>query len=56
LNRINDALKAFRRAAELAADNPQVHYALGMTLRDKGDAAGARVALDRAAALSERGK
>jgi tetratricopeptide (TPR) repeat protein len=56
LNRINDALKTFRRAAELAPDNPQVQYALGMTLRDKGDAAGARVALDRAAALSKRGK
>jgi superkiller protein 3 len=56
LNRIDSALKAFRRAAELAPDNPQAHYALGMTLRDKGDAAGARVELDRAAALSERGK
>lgn len=51
LNRIDDALKAFRRAVELAPDNPQAQYALGMTLRDKGDAAGARVALNRAAAL-----
>jgi superkiller protein 3 len=56
LNRINDALKAFRRAVELAPDNPQAQYALGMTLRDKGDAAGARVALDRAAALTRQSK
>ncbi|MEP6533704.1 MAG: tetratricopeptide repeat protein [Bryobacteraceae bacterium] len=53
LNRIDDALKAFRRAAELAPDSAQAQYALGMTLRDKGDAAGSRVALDRAAALSK---
>lgn len=56
LNRINEALKAFRRAAELAPDSPQAQYALGMTLRDKGDEAGARVALGRAEALSKQGK
>jgi len=53
LNRIDDALKAFRRAAELAPDSPQAQFALGMTLRDKGDAAGARAALDKAAALEK---
>ena len=37
--RLEDALAAFRRAAELAPNNAQVQYALGLTLKDKGDAA-----------------
>jgi superkiller protein 3 len=56
MNRLDEALAAFRHAVDLAPDNAQAQYALGMTLKDKGDAAGARVALDRAAALERRGK
>jgi superkiller protein 3 len=56
MNRLDEALAAFRHAVELAPDNAQAQYALGMTLKNKGDAAGAKVALDRAAALERRSK
>ena len=52
----DDAVRAFRRAAELSPKNAQIHQALGLTLQDKGDVAGARAALDRAAALESRAK
>jgi tetratricopeptide (TPR) repeat protein len=38
MGRLEDALAAFRRAAELAPNNERVQYALGLTLKDKGDA------------------
>jgi Flp pilus assembly protein TadD len=55
-NRLDDAVEAFRHAAKVAPENAQVQYALGMTLKDKGDLTGARVALDRARALQQKAK
>ena len=56
MGRVEDALAAFRRAAELAPNNAQVQYALGLTLKDKGDAAGAQAAMNRAARLEHQSK
>jgi cytochrome c-type biogenesis protein CcmH/NrfG len=56
LNRLDEAISAFRRAAQLAPDNPQVQYALGMSLKDKGDPDGGKAALERAEALQRANK
>jgi Flp pilus assembly protein TadD len=53
---LDDAVEAFRHAAKVAPDNAQVQYALGTTLKDKGDLAGARAALDRARVLQQKEK
>ena len=54
LGRLDEATATFRRAAEVAPQNARVQYALGMTLKERGDAAGAQVALDQAARLERQ--
>ncbi len=54
LNRPDEALRVLRRAAELAPRNAHVQYALGQALKENGDLAGARKALDTAAALERQ--
>ena len=54
--RLDEAISAFRRAAQRAPDTPQIQYALGMSLKDKGDSDGGKAALERAEALQRANK
>ncbi|HEX7035201.1 MAG TPA: XrtA/PEP-CTERM system TPR-repeat protein PrsT [Pseudomonadales bacterium] len=43
-----EAVRVLRQSVQLAPDNPSVQYHLGIALREAGDSAGARAALERA--------
>src|SRR5215472_2297724 len=52
---IDRAIELFREARSMDGRNPRVHLNLGIALKLKGDAAGARASLQRAHALEPQG-
>jgi tetratricopeptide (TPR) repeat protein len=49
------ALELFKEALNMDRDNPHVHLNLGVALKLKGDQSGARMALEKARSLDEKG-
>ncbi len=52
---VDRAIELFREALSMDAGNPKVHLNLGIALKLKGDAAGARASLHRAQSLDPQG-